>query len=147
MAVVLTYMFPHLCDNFPRLQTACESTKSKRDIFGIHLPEEASKCLLVGENGSGKSSLLFQCALSYASEGNKVVYITHSKLQTMPLQVHGTSRPDAMLMKQVQLLYLVDREALLDYLSSIHTIALPPHVIIVDDLDYYCKPSQVRYRV
>ena len=43
---------------------------------------------------SGKTLLLFQAAVSYASQGHHVTFISRRPLTRMPLSVHGMTRPD-----------------------------------------------------
>ena len=44
---------------------------------------------------SGKTVLLFQAAVAYASEGRQVTLISRRPLSRMPHSVHGMIRPEA----------------------------------------------------
>ncbi|XP_066265528.1 uncharacterized protein [Branchiostoma lanceolatum] len=109
---------------------------------------EIPRCLLVGPKGSGKTALLFQYGLSLVRQGRRVTFILHETLHTMPLHVAGATKPDPLSLKQLQILYLNTQEALLKFLSSVHTQApLPtqtplPTAVLVDDLDYYVSTAQ-----
>ncbi len=56
---------------------------------------------------SGKTALLFQYALSCAMDGQRVVFVTQKRLDSMPLFVDGAPKPDPILMKQVQLMWVI----------------------------------------
>ena len=43
---------------------------------------------------SGKTLLLFQAAVSYASQGHNVTFISRRALNRMPMSVHGMTRPE-----------------------------------------------------
>ncbi|XP_071792225.1 uncharacterized protein [Asterias amurensis] len=109
----------------------------RNDLFGVRIPGKSYRCLLMGKRSSGRTSLLFQCALSSALEGRRVILITHSKFQTLPLCVYGAPQPEPLLMKQIHILYHQDRSSVLEYLARIQTFPVLPDVIIIDDLDFY----------
>eukprot|EP00058_Branchiostoma_floridae_P003087 XP_002588575.1 hypothetical protein BRAFLDRAFT_132821 [Branchiostoma floridae] len=100
---------------------------------GGALPVESAdipRCLLVGPKGSGKTALLFQYGLNLVRQGRRVTFISHETLHTMPLHVAGTTKPDPLSLKRLQILYLNSQEALLKYLCSIHTQAPLPTAVL-----------------
>ncbi|XP_022111133.1 uncharacterized protein LOC110990437 [Acanthaster planci] len=137
--VPVAKIFPSV--QLPVLKMVSEENETEYElrstIFGIHMPLKACRCLLTGKRESGKTSLLFQCAVTCALEGRKVDFVSHARFQSLPLSVHGAPSPDPLLMKHVHILYHQDRSSLLEYLASIHTSPAPPDAILVDDIDFY----------
>ncbi|XP_072045727.1 ATPase SWSAP1-like [Amphiura filiformis] len=138
MAAPMKRMFPTWATHFSDVSDQIKETiDPRRDLLQLQCPINSSKVLLLGISESGKTALLFQYALSCAMDGMRVVFITHTKIDTMPLMVDGASKPDHILMKQVHIMYFEDRDSLLKYLAGIHTSLSSPDALIVDNLDYY----------
>ncbi|XP_038047161.1 uncharacterized protein LOC119721249 [Patiria miniata] len=139
MAAPMAKIFPSV--QFPLPTNGSDEKDSEYEfrnaVFMIQSPLKSRRCLLTGKHGSGKTSLLFQCAVSCALDGQKVVFISHRRFQSMPLSVHGAPSPDPLLMKHIHILYYQDRPSLLQYLAGIHSVPSPPDVILVDDIDFY----------
>ncbi|XP_071941172.1 ATPase SWSAP1-like [Antedon mediterranea] len=144
MADFLKCVFP----KSPKIDRFIEIPHSinQKDNISISNVITCDRCLLVGSPGSGKTSLLFQCALSCSMEGSNVTLITPYKLKTMPLLIEGAKQPDHNVMKRVHIMYLQDRTSLLRYLSSLHTKSPLSHVILINKLDYYTNQEQVTDR-
>ncbi|XP_064618200.1 uncharacterized protein LOC135482247 [Liolophura sinensis] len=83
--------------------------------------------------------LLFQCAVSYASEGKRVLFIRRKPLERLPLSVHGMSQPEASVLKNVKFMYYTSVRDLISFCANVHTQTLPPETVIVDDLGYFIQ--------
>eukprot|EP00057_Strongylocentrotus_purpuratus_P025515 XP_011679989.1 PREDICTED: uncharacterized protein LOC580415 [Strongylocentrotus purpuratus] len=140
MAAPMQFIFPSckLC-----YEPSGDRRKRKnQSITRQRFLEKHQKCLVTGEHGSGKTALLFQCAISLAQEGHHVTFVTPTKFQSLPPAVEGATTQDPLLMKRINIMYFQDRPALIRYLSHLHTKAPLPHAIIVDDIDYYASHPQ-----
>ncbi|CAC5373035.1 unnamed protein product [Mytilus coruscus] len=82
-------------------------------------------------------SLLFQAAVSYASEELDVTFICQKPLVTLPKTVHGMPQPDAKTIGTVKFLYLSTVEELTEYCSSVHLKTVLPDILIVSDFHHY----------
>ncbi|XP_028678389.2 ATPase SWSAP1 [Erpetoichthys calabaricus] len=100
---------------------------------------QPSSCLLLGEMGSGKTSLLFLTALLAASDfGLKVVFLAPTQLQTRPPSLHGSrGAMDPHGLKRIQFIYPRKMNDLLQYIASLHNEKHLPSLIVVDKLDEY----------
>ncbi|XP_041353968.1 ATPase SWSAP1-like [Gigantopelta aegis] len=120
----------------PLISPWWSSAENLSDL-GRVLLEDKRPVVLIGNKGSGKTSMLFQSAVTYASEGGTVVFICHQPLSQIPLTVHGMPSPDPSVLQSVRFLYMSDVKELVEFCASIHTRACLPSVIIVDNMDSY----------
>ncbi|XP_013384546.1 uncharacterized protein LOC106154661 isoform X2 [Lingula anatina] len=98
--------------------------------------------LLSGDHNVGKTCLLFQAAVSHASEECHVTYICPSPLSSLPAPVHGMPSPEAKVLQNLKFLYMSSTDELVEYLSELHTSPVVSQVLILDDLDYYVNQIQ-----
>ncbi|KAL3883657.1 hypothetical protein ACJMK2_029898 [Sinanodonta woodiana] len=97
----------------------------------------------LGQENSGVSSLLFQCAVSQANRGVMVTYISPRPFSRMPLSVHGMPCPSAASsLKTLTFQYLSSPDELVKFCSNVHMRVLHPQVLIIDDLQYYIEQSK-----
>ena len=119
-----------------------ESTSSL--LFDVDIVTGIDKILLCGPPEVGKTSLLFETALSFADEGKHVLFICRKKLSKLPLLAHGRTQPSSVTLKNIQMVYLETKEEFLNYMASIHmSTARVSHAIIVDNIDAYF-PANMR---
>lgn len=113
-----------------------ESTSSL--LFHSKTSSGFDKILLCGPPQSGKTSLFFELALSFADEGKHVLYICPKKVSKLPLLAHGRTQPTSDALKYIQMVYLETREEFLNYMASIHfSTSRVFSAIIVDDINAY----------
>ena len=102
------------------------------------------RIMLCGPPASGKTSLLFELALSFAEEEKHVLYICPKKLSTLPLLANGRTQPSSETLRLIQMVYLETKEDYLNYIASIHfSTSRKFSSIIVDDLSAYL-PATIR---
>ena len=119
-----------------------ESTSSL--LFDADIVTGIDKILLCGPPEVGKTSLLFEMALSFADEGKHVLFICPRKLSKLPLLTHGRTQPSSGTLKNIQMVYLETKEEFLNYMASIHmSTARVSHAFIVDNIDAYF-PANMR---
>lgn len=119
-----------------------ESTSSL--LFGSKNTSGFDKLMLCGPPQSGKTSLLFELALSFADEEKHVLYICPQKVSKLPLRAPGRAQPESGTLKYIQMVYLETREEFLNYLASIHySTSRVFDAIIVDDINEYF-PATIR---
>lgn len=87
-------------------------------------------------------SLLFQCAVSYAKEGNHVAFICQTPVSQLPLPIHGMPKPNPATLATVKFIYLKTMRDVHHYCASIHELTTCPDVIIVDAIDVYIAERQ-----
>lgn len=96
------------------------------------------KIMLCGPSESGKTSLLFELALSFADEEKHVLYICPKKVSKLPLLAPGRTQPASGTLKYIQMVYLETRDEFLNYMASIHfSTSRVFNAIIVDDINVY----------
>ena len=120
--------------------------KGQDNVFTFLFDKQSCGCLnkimICGPPSSGKSSLLFELALSFAEEEKYVLYICPKKITKLPLLANGRSRPTNGTLKYIQMMYLESRRDFLNYMASIHFATNKPFsAIIVDDVDEYYTSS------
>lgn len=128
--------------NIQQFNAAEPSSKEDRNVLKILLDKEnacgGEKVLVCGPPSSGKTSLLFELALSFADEGKHVLYICPRKFSKLPLLFEGRKQPSSANLKYIQVVYLESREEFLHYMASVHCDASKHFTsIIVDDIDLY----------
>lgn len=135
----MTSLFYCLPLTSPWLQAADKNQPALSQCLN-KLNEETSPLVLYGDAFCGKTVLLFQAAVAYASQDYHVTFISRQPLSRMPYSVHGMIRPEtAGLLSTLTFLYMKDVKDLISYLSEIHTRTLLPDVLIVDDLEHYLR--------
>lgn len=113
-----------------------ESTSSL--LFDSKAASGFDKIMICGPPESGKTSLLFELALSFADEEKHVLYICPKKVSKLPLLVPGRTQPASDTLKYIQMVYLETREEFLNYMASIHfSTSRVFNAIIVDDINVY----------
>ena len=113
-------------------------------LFGSENTSEFDKIMLCGPPESGKTSLLFELALSFADEEKHVLYICPQKVSKLPLRAAGRAQPESGTLKYIQMVYLETREEFLNYMASIHFLTSRVfNAIIVDDMNGYF-PATIR---
>ncbi|XP_014780754.1 uncharacterized protein LOC106876652 [Octopus bimaculoides] len=127
---------------FPLLSHWMDGDKDKL-LQNLNLWQKNQKpVVLCTFDGMNKSSLLFQCAISYAKEGNHVTYICQEPFTHLPLTVHGMSKPSSASLGMVKFMYLKTLPELYDYCASIHQSVLCPQVIILDGIHFYVQQTK-----
>ncbi|GAB1605058.1 uncharacterized protein LOC115220304 [Argonauta hians] len=86
--------------------------------------------------------LLFQCAISYAHEGNHVTYICQDSFTHLPVTVHGMPKASATVLGMVKFMYVKELEELYEFCASVHLSHICPQVIIVEDIYCYIHQSK-----
>ncbi|KAL5010472.1 hypothetical protein ScPMuIL_012777 [Solemya velum] len=104
--------------------------------YSIEEKTSRQKLIMDMNNSGGKTSMLFQAALSYSAEDLHVMFICSKPWVRMPLCVHGMPRPDSSILRLLKFQYMDTVGELLDCCASLHMKTLPD-VIIIDDLNYY----------
>ena len=126
-----------------------ESTENAQEsmpssLFDSKKTSAFDKILLCGPASSGKTSLLFELALSFADEGKHVLYICPKKFSKLPLLAHGRAQPASGTLKYIQIIYLETREDFLNYMASVHfSTSRLFSALIVDDVNAYF-PATIR---
>ena len=120
----------------------CSSAEmdSQRDTFKSLLEREAcysTKFLICGPQSCGKTSLMFELALSFADEGKHVIFVSPRKPERLPLKVSARTTPTNQTLKLIQMVYIEDREEFLKYMATIHTTQKLAHIILVDGIDQF----------
>ncbi|XP_024015456.1 uncharacterized protein LOC112088985 isoform X2 [Eutrema salsugineum] len=96
--------------------------------------------LLSGPISSGKTSLLFQFALSVASasENNRVVFICHRKrIESNPPFLSQGIDPSSDVFNRIQRKYVDGDEGIRKYFAAFHLHIDLPSAVVIDDFDDY----------
>jgi len=115
-----------------------------RRLFGLHEDQQQDVqygldiALICGPSRSGKTSMLFQYAYSYAQEGRNVVFIcSKKKIQNaLPLPTPASTFSQTVLDK-IHMKYIEDDKTLRNYMASIHLFPETPELIVIDDLSSF----------
>ena len=120
-------------------------------MFGLVLNERekdsesktGTRLLLAGPNSSGKTSLLFEYAVSYAEQEETVLFTAPKPISRLPLFVNGRSQPKPGILKLINFVYLATYTDLINFFAKVHLSETrtslhgrPKHVLI-DDFDSY----------
>nr|XP_033322990.1 uncharacterized protein LOC117218587 [Megalopta genalis] len=84
-------------------------------------------------------SFMFEVAIYWAEEGHRVVYITPAPLDSLPAACHDRSNPAPAAFRLMRFMYLENYEALVQELVRLHTYAVLPSVLLIDDFDAYIE--------
>ena len=120
-----------------------ESTSSL--LFDSRKTSGFDKIMLCGPSSSGKTSLLFELASSFADEEKHVLYISSRKFSKLPLLAHGRPQPASSTLNYIQMVYLETREEFLKYMACIHfSTSRLFTAVIVDDINNAYFPGTIR---
>lgn len=100
------------------------------------LAQDSANLVILGD-GRGKTSLSFQLAVSMATDNRHVTFIRPRVMSQLPLPVHGMPTPEPAALQLVKLWYPETAEEVVGWCAHLHTQALLPEVIIVDDFEAY----------
>jgi len=127
---------------FEPTENAKESTSSL--LFDSRKTSGFDKILLCGPASSGRTSLLFELALTFADDEKHVLFICPKKFSKLPLLAHGRTQPTSGTLNYIQMVYLETREEFLNYMASIHfSTSRLFSAVIVDDISTYL-PATIR---
>ena len=82
--------------------------------------DSTGRCLLAGPPKCGKTALLFEYALSFATEGRRVLFISPKKYGAVPPAVQNREKPAPELLRNIQFYYPRDSTELIKLLTSLH---------------------------
>eukprot|EP00051_Salpingoeca_urceolata_P017832 m.245920 g.245920 ORF g.245920 m.245920 type:complete len:252 (-) comp19055_c2_seq4:36-791(-) len=106
--------------------------------------------VIKGPPDSGKTSLLFQLALSLAHQGDAVLFLAASKSKLrrrLPLLSACEGAPSRDTLSRIVVQYVSSPKELRLYLATIHlnqhAIALQPNHLIVDDLECFIEDKEL----
>lgn len=123
---------------------ACEFFKNISYINGVE------GHMLVGPNSCGKTSLLFEHAITCAENGDSVVFIAPETFTKLPLFVNERKQPSTGVLKRINMVYLANYVELIEYFASGHVdnsrnpqVGYSRHVL-VDDFDWYFQEKKTR---
>ncbi|XP_076445609.1 uncharacterized protein LOC143283309 isoform X2 [Babylonia areolata] len=121
----------------------CQWDNKRKGQQGVDsLPHCATLSLIVGEDNTGKTSLAFQAAVSLATENHHVMFIRPKVLGQLPLPVHGMPSPQSAALQLLKFWYPDQADEVVKWCGSIHTQALLPDTIIIDDFHVYSAQSK-----
>lgn len=94
-------------------------------------------CLVVGPQGSGKTTALFHCAHAAASAGGSALLLTaRAGLEARPPLLPEGTAPGDTAWERVHLRYLEEPGELERFAATVHLLpGSPPDVLLVDDVD------------
>ncbi|XP_016377276.1 uncharacterized protein LOC107715634 [Sinocyclocheilus rhinocerous] len=110
----------------------------------IFPPDAEGNTLVLGDVNVSRS-VLFLAAVTAATDlGLKVLFFTQTPFQSLPVSLRA-SVPGLRLesLKNVKFVYVKTLEELVEDIASLHELASPPCLIIVDGLDNYLHGSRV----
>ncbi|PSN41416.1 hypothetical protein C0J52_16877 [Blattella germanica] len=100
-------------------------------------PDNVHSVLLIGSSQI-EASILFQCAVYFAEQGEKVLYISSSEIKALPTSIHGVPPPSSSSLSHIRFMYLPKWQDLFQHLYSLHQHAHIPNIVLVDGLHHYC---------
>ncbi|XP_067674443.1 uncharacterized protein [Haliotis asinina] len=124
---------------FPMTSPWMTPTHSDLDLIKKMAQDKLSGVIVTGPSAVGKTSLLFQCAVTHATENLTVSFICRQPLSRLPLPVHGMPTPEPSVLQSVKFLYLSDASELIGWCANIHMTSCLPEVVIIDDIDMYAS--------
>lgn len=89
-----------------------------------------------------QKSLLLQAAISYSSEGCRVLYVAPEAFRQLPKPIHGMPAPDPALMKLVKMVYFEKSSQLVGLLSDLHCSSPLQDVLIIERLDWFFEQCE-----
>ncbi|XP_061177070.1 uncharacterized protein LOC133185792 [Saccostrea echinata] len=127
---------------FPLESPCCHFSENRESTIKSVITANVDHCVLKSRNIETLQSLLFQCAVSYATKESNVTYICRQPLSTLPAGVHGMPKPEADVLKTVKFLYLKNVEEVVEFCATVHNRAVGPDLIILDDIDSFIEQLQ-----
>ncbi|XP_015184571.1 PREDICTED: uncharacterized protein LOC107070666 isoform X1 [Polistes dominula] len=82
-------------------------------------------------------TFLYEAAIYWAEEGNRVFFITPIPLQQIPSACHESNPSTYYTYKLITFLYLSDYKSLATQLAELHTFISLPTILLLDDIDHY----------
>ncbi|XP_046363847.2 uncharacterized protein LOC124140352 isoform X1 [Haliotis rufescens] len=128
-----------LFNMFPMTSPWMLPTHADLDQVKKMAQDKPSGVIVTGSSAVGKTSLLFQCAVTHATENQTVTFICRHPLSRLPLPVHGMPTPDPSVLQAVKFVYLSDASELIGWCANIHMTSCLPDVVIIDDIDLYAS--------
>jgi len=128
---------------------ACTTCASLRmDFFpscSADAPAPPPRCLVVGPEGCGKTSLLLQYAYALAARERTSLFVCRRERlaaspPVRPRDDAATPEVDEQRMRHIRIKYVASIEALQELLTSLH-LGEAPHALLLDDLFELCTPS------
>ncbi|KAK7108109.1 uncharacterized protein [Littorina saxatilis] len=119
-----------------------DSGRAGRQTLLDSLAQDSRHTVLLGETRTGKTSLVFQIAVSMATDNKQVTFIRPKVLSHLPLPVHGMPTPEPTALQLVKFWYPDQTEEVVKWCGAIHTQAILPDVIIMDDFDVFAGQSK-----
>ncbi|XP_028405640.1 uncharacterized protein LOC114528216 [Dendronephthya gigantea] len=106
--------------------------------------------VLAGPKSCGKTSLLFEHAITCAENGDSVLFIAPKVFTKLPLFVNGRKQPSTVVLERIYIVYLANYVELIEYFASAHLdrsqnprVVYSRHVLI-DDFDWYFQEKKTR---
>ncbi|KAG7211465.1 hypothetical protein KM043_010746 [Ampulex compressa] len=99
--------------------------------------------LLCGPSELSKT-FMFQAAIHWAEIKERVVYITPAPLESLPAGRHDGWKTPLSAFEMMRFMYLRDYESLVKQLVRLHTFAVLPSVLLIDDLEHYVNDPSVK---
>lgn len=127
---------------FPLESPYCHFSENRESTIKSLITANVDHCVLKSKNLVTLQSLLFQCALSFATKEASVTYICHQPLNTLPPGVHGMPKPEADVLKNVKFLYLKNVEEVVEFCATVHNRVVGPDLVILDDIDSFIEQLQ-----
>ncbi|XP_046580757.1 uncharacterized protein LOC124288284 [Haliotis rubra] len=124
---------------FPMTSPWMTPANNDLDLIKKMAQDKPAGVIVTGPSTVGKTSLLFQCAVTHATENLTVTFICRHPLSRLPLPVHGMPTPDPSVLQSVKFLYLSDASELIGWCANIHMTSCLPDVVIIDDIDMYAS--------
>eukprot|EP00026_Physarum_polycephalum_P010027 Phypoly_transcript_10171.p1 GENE.Phypoly_transcript_10171~~Phypoly_transcript_10171.p1 ORF type:complete len:222 (+),score=25.68 Phypoly_transcript_10171:121-786(+) len=96
---------------------------------------DVDMAIICGPARSGKTSMLFAYAYSYAQENRSVTFIcSKKKIQnTLPIFPTGVV-PSPEILEKIHMKYIEDDKSLRNYFANIHMFPQVPELIVIDDM-------------
>nr|XP_022291814.1 uncharacterized protein LOC111103091 isoform X1 [Crassostrea virginica] len=129
---------------FPLESEHCRAKGADHPVHSV-VRKNNDICVFQCQNCAVTRSLLFQCAVSYATKESTVIYICRQQVPSLPLGVHGMPSSDSRVLNYISFLYLDTVEDVMDFCASVHNREDKvgrPNLIIVDDIGSYIEQLQ-----
>ena len=126
---------------FFKIESHCACSTSK---MAQQLTSCGDRVCLVGSQGCGKTSLLFQYALLRAENNGRILFVCPAPLDRLPLLNTAGLSPAAHLLRTIKFQYPSTLRELVSIFDTIHLAAKEekPTCVIVDNLCHYFTAQQ-----